>query len=178
MNNMNINQKLKLCVVSNIFLLVLLISLLFRFSTNKNPYWNYGPNENLTIISVHINTWNKYYILLGFIVLFRISQVIIDEISGPIIGFNIYNPDKIFITEFSKNELHLYANLMYLINGIRSALLVMITISQVDIALFSVLISQITSIFTIRYLLNEKKFVINSYQNIPSSNKNDLYFIA
>lgn len=175
---MEINRKLQLCVLSNAFLLIIFITLLFRFSSNQNPYWNYGPNNKLTIISVHIDTWNKYYILLGLISIFRIFQVIIDEISQPIIGFNVYNPDKIFISDFTKNELQLYANSMYLINGIRSALLVMITISQVDIAIFSVIISEITSIFTIRYLLNDKKFIVSDYKKIPSTSQNDLYFIA
>ena len=34
----------------------------------------------------------------------------------------------------------------------------MITITQIDLALFSVLIGEITSLFTIRMLLNEKTF--------------------
>lgn len=175
---MKINQKIQLCLVSNIFLLVLFITLLFRFASNQNPYWNYGPNEKLNIISVHIDTWKKYYILLGLITLLRVSQVTINEIAQPFLSFNIYNPDKIFITEFTKNELQFYANTMYLINGFRSAFLVMITISQVDIAIFSILISEITSIFTIRYLLNDKKFIVKSYQKIPSNSERDLYFIA
>ena len=35
----------------------------------------------------------------------------------------------------------------------------MIVITQIDLALFGVMIDQITTIFTIRYLLNEKKFI-------------------
>lgn len=34
----------------------------------------------------------------------------------------------------------------------------MITITQIDLALFSVLVGEITTLFTIRMLLNEKTF--------------------
>ena len=37
----------------------------------------------------------------------------------------------------------------------------MVSITQIDIALFSLIASQITSIFTIRLLLNEKTFGAN-----------------
>ena len=47
---------------------------------------------------------------------------------------------------------------MYLIDGIRGVLMIMVNITQIDIALFGVIISEFTSIFTIRLLLNEKKF--------------------
>ena len=48
---------------------------------------------------------------------------------------------------------------MYFIDSIRNVFMIMLTISQIDIALWGVLISEFTSIFTIRYLLNEKKFL-------------------
>ena len=51
---------------------------------------------------------------------------------------------------------------MYLIDSIRNVFMIMLTISQIDIALWGVLISEFTSIFTIRYLLNEKKFLKNN----------------
>ncbi len=89
----------------------------------------------------------------------RISHVIIGEIAHPIIGFNIYNPDKKEITEFSKIELQMYGNLMYLIEGFKNILTVMLSITQIDIALISMLVSEVTTIYTINMLLSEKTFV-------------------
>ena len=43
----------------------------------------------------------------------------------------------------------------------------MITITQIDLALFSVLVGEITSLFTIRMLLNEKTFNKN-YINLDN----------
>ena len=47
---------------------------------------------------------------------------------------------------------------MWLINSLTSALFVLITISQFDIAILRIIYSEITTIFTIRLLLNEKEF--------------------
>jgi hypothetical protein len=79
----------------------------------------------------------------------------------PVIGFSIYNPDKKVITEFTKNELQFYGNTMYLTSSLRYIFEVMITITQIDIAIYSVIISEITTIFTMRLLLNEKRFSKN-----------------
>ena len=111
------------------------------------------------IISVVVNDYTKYCFLLLVIAIVKISDVLIQEIGSPIIGFNIYNPDKKVIKEFTKNELQIYGNSMYLINAIKAVLLIMVSISQIDIALWGVFVSETASIFTIRMLLNEKKFL-------------------
>ena len=100
--------------------------------------------------------------LLGIIAIIKISDVVISEIASPIIGFNIYNPDKKVITEFTKNELQFYGNSMYLIDAIKAVLLIMVNISQIDIALWGVIVSETTSLFTIRMLLNEKEFKLKN----------------
>lgn len=155
---MNVNKKLKLCILSNFILLSTTIIIIGIFSNKSGKYWNFGPNENLIIISVKIDNWTKYSILLTFIAFLKSTKCIIAEIAHPIIGFNIYNPDKKVITEFTKIELQVYGNSMYLIDNIRYVFMIMITISQIDVALWGVFIAEFTSIFMIRYLLNEKKF--------------------
>jgi len=126
---------------------------------NTSKYFRWGWNDDLILISIPINTQKRYLYTILFISIMRISHVIIGEIAHPIIGFNIYNPDKKEITEFSKIELQMYGNLMYLIEGFKNILTVMLSITQIDIALISMLVSEITSIYTINMLLNEKTFV-------------------
>lgn len=154
-------QLLKYCVIANFILLVIFISFLELFKTSESTYWKFGPNNKLTIISVPINNWIRYWILLFIIGLLKSSQVIIEEIANPILGFSIYNPDKKVIYDFTKKELQLYANSIYMCNAIRDALMIMITISQVDIALYGAIISEVTGIFTVKYLLDQKKFIKN-----------------
>jgi hypothetical protein len=119
----------------------------------------YGPNDNLYVLSIKINTQQKYIFLQFFLLFVEFSRVFTNEIASPILGFNIYNPDKKIITEFTKNELQLLANMMWLINSLTKSLFVMITISQIDIAILRTIYSEITTIITIRMLLNEKKFI-------------------
>jgi hypothetical protein len=88
----------------------------------------------------------------------EITDVIINEMASPILGFNIYNPDKKEITQFTRFELQFYANSMWLLNGLKRVLMVVVSVSQIDIALLRVVYSEITSWYTIRILLLEKKF--------------------
>ena len=168
---MNVNNKLRICIFANALLLSGIIIIISLCGSKESKYWRFGPNEDLVLINVHINTWNKYYYLLGVIAFIKVTQVIINEIAQPIIGFNIYNPDKKEITDFTKFELQLYGNIMYLIGSIRSVLMIMLSITQIDIALFGAVVCEITSIFTIRMLLNEKIFVKKNkgYDKIPET---------
>lgn len=154
----NVNKKLKICLLGNFLLLMFVLSLVVVFRDDNSKYLRWGPQEDLIIISVAINDYTRYMILLFCIMVINISDVLIQEIAMPILGFNIYNPDKKEITEFTKNELQFYGNAMYLINAVKAILLILVNISQIDIALWGVFISEAASLFTIRMLLNEKTF--------------------
>jgi hypothetical protein len=47
---------------------------------------------------------------------------------------------------------------MFMLSGLRNIFITLITITQFDIALWSLLVSEGASLFTIRMLLNEKTF--------------------
>jgi AAA+ ATPase superfamily predicted ATPase len=111
---------------------------------------------------VQINTTQKYCSLLTLIFVNDIIRVIIQEFGDPVLYMNVYNPDKKEITEFSKSQLYFYANSMFLINNIRYIFTILISVTQIDIALFSVLVEQLIVIITIKMLLNEKKFMNNN----------------
>ena len=153
------NNKLRYCVIINFMLFLIILFVILICKDNNNYYMTYGPNDNLYVLSIQINTTEKYIILQFFLLFVEFSRVFTNEIASPILGFNIYNPDKKIITEFTKNELQLLANTMWLINSLTNTLFVMITISQIDIAIIRTIYSEITTIITIRMLLNEKKFI-------------------
>ena len=152
-----LRRKLVLCIIGNAFTLIAVLATVIVYD-EKSQYWSYGPSNELVVISVHINTPIKYSILLIFITLINIIQVISEEIGMPILGFNVYNPDKKHITDFTKLELQIYANLMFFISSVRQVFMIIVTIAQVDIALYSVIVKEAASIVTIRMLLNEKTF--------------------
>ena len=149
------NFRLKYCVFINFLLFIFIVITVVIFNNNNNNnYFKYGPND--------INTIDKYLYLQLFLCFVEISRAWTNEIASPILGFNIYNPDKKIIKEFTKNELQLLANIMWLINSLTNALFILITISQIDIAILRILYSEITTIFTIRLLLNDKTFIVEN----------------
>ncbi len=162
----NISKKLKICLFGNFLLLMFVFALVIMFRDDKSKYLRWGPQDDLIIISVAIDNYTSYAILLFCIMVINISDVLIQEIAMPILGFNIYNPDKKEITDFSKNELQFYGNAMYLINAVKTVLLLLVNISQIDIALWGVVVSETASLFTIRMLLNEKKFTKIEYSEV------------
>ena len=98
----NVNRKLKICLLGNFLLLMFVLALVVIFRDDKSKYLRWGPQDDLIIISVAINDFARYGMLLFCIMVINISDVLIQEIAMPILGFNIYNPDKKEITEFSK----------------------------------------------------------------------------
>jgi hypothetical protein len=151
-------NRLRSCIITNLCLFALIVIGVSVFSDNGNKYLRYGPHDDLSILGVKIDTWKNYVLLQFFMACIQITDVVINEIANPILGFNIYNPDKSEIVEFSRMELQMYANIHWMLNALKEALMVMVTISQLDIAVLRVVYGQITSFYTIRMLLNEKRF--------------------
>ena len=171
-----VNQRLKLCVIGNFLVLAFIITLIIMFDDSGSKYWRFGPFEDLIIVSVNINTWLKYWLLVMIVAILKITQCFIAEIAHPIIGFRIYNPDLHVVKDFTKCELQFYGNSMYLIDAIRSVLMIVMSITQVDIALWGVLFSEGASLFTIRMLLNEKSFEkqTNKYTEMEEEEGNEM----
>lgn len=145
------------CLLANTGIIVIVVSIVCVFA-ESNSYWSIGWNDYLYVIGVRIDTPVKYILLLCLITGVQISRVIVEEIGMPILNFTIYNPDKKIITDFTKNELQFFANAMFTVSGLRDIFMVMLQISQIDVATFSLIVSQITGSFTIYALLGEKEF--------------------
>jgi len=118
----------------------------------------YGPQPSLIILGVTINTWDRYLVLQFLIMSFQMTDTIVNEFASPILGFNVYNPDKHHITEFTKFQLQFYCQSMWFVNNIKSALMLLVSISQIDIAISKVVYAELASIYTIRTLINQKTF--------------------
>lgn len=158
-------QKLGLCVFSNFCLLIFMSTPLIILNNGHSKYFRFGWNNDLVLISIPINTPYRYFATLAFIAIIKIVNVFIMEVAHPILNFNIYNPDKKYIKEFTKNELQFLGNSMYFIDGFKNILTIMVSITQIDIALFGMISSQLTSIYTIRQILNSKIFLSNLNTN-------------
>jgi hypothetical protein len=155
---MNQLNKVRLCLFLNTCLVLFIGFYITNFAADSK-YFRFGPNDDFIFISVQINTMQKYCSLLTLIFVNDVVRVIIQEFGDPVLYMNVYNPDKKEITEFSKAQLYFYANSMFLINNIRYIFTILISVTQIDIALFSVLVEQVIVIITIKMLLDEKKFI-------------------
>ncbi len=169
--------RLRICILTNSCLFILITLTLFFFYDKESSYLRYGPHKDLNVLGIKINTWKHYIGLQFFLAFVEITDVIINEMASPILGFNIYNPDKKEITQFTRFELQFYANSMWLLNSLKRVLMVVVSVSQIDIALLRVVYSEITSFYTIRMLLLEKKFPKEDiYQNV-NQNENIIEMI-
>ena len=155
---MNNNKKVKIFIYLNILLMIFIITPIILLNDGTSKYFRFGWYDDLYIISIQINTKLRYITANCFIVFIKIVDVLICEISKPILYFNIYSSDKNVIDDFTKNELQICGNTMSIIEAVKYIALVIISITQIDIALLSMLFGEITTIFTVRMLLNNKKF--------------------
>jgi len=153
----SIQNKIRLCILGNAITVLLVVLPICLLSESGN-YFRFGPSDDFILINIKIDTSAKYLSVLTLIAIINIIKVISEEIGAPILGFNIYNPDKNIITDFTKCELQVYGNTMFMLSGLRNIFITLITITQFDIALWSLLVSEGASLFTIRMLLNEKTF--------------------
>jgi len=159
------SKKVWFSLIVNFITMLLVLIIVSIFRSEKSTYFKFGPSKDLIVISVEIDTWKKWILLNIFIWLVKGCDVMVNEIGSPILGFRVYNPDKKIIDDFTKNQLNFLANSMWFVNGFRTVLMAVITITQVDIAFSGMIVSEIVSIFTVRHLLNCKKFVTNTNKN-------------
>ena len=161
-------QRLKICIIGQLLLLISVIIPIVLLANKESTYYRFGPNEDLFIISIKINTWTRYSILVVYIMIIRICKVFITELGMPILSFNIYDPNKKKIEGFTRTELQVQANIMYMMNAFRYALTLQLSIIQIDIAIISALFSELASVPTIYILLKDKEFV-DEKKNIDAS---------
>jgi len=152
-------RRLALCFAANVTLLLLLVALIWRFA-NESSYFRFGPCAALRIVGVPIDTWTRYACLHAILLFTQTIDMLVSEFANPILAFNIYNPDKEVITDFTHCELQFFAQSLWFINGVRTALMLVVTISQFDIAVAKVVYTELTGLFTVFWLLKEKRFVM------------------
>ena len=98
----------------------------------------------------------------------------VSELGEPVLIFNVYNPDKKVITDFTRKQLLIYANLFFLISNTRSVFDILITVTQIDIAIFSIVLEQIVSMCTVCVLVKEKRFDPNGILKEITTTNNEL----
>ena len=140
------------------------VSVLLAFGTvwwmrdPSSTYFSFGPHPGLQVLTVTIDTWGRWGMVVFFLALMGVADVLTEELGMPVLTFTIYNPDKTFIHEFHKNELQVLANLTYLTSAVKKVLLTIVQVTQFDLAMMHIVVTELVTVLTIRLLLNDKRF--------------------
>jgi len=143
-----------MCLIVDMITLFAIIGLTCRFG-EENGYLSLGPSDKLFLIGIHINTWTKWAISMLLIV----AVSVVDCITMPFVYFRIYNPDCKDISDVGPIELQILANGMHLSQSLKGAVYTLAIITQIDYAVVKVLASELSSLYMVRVLIKEKKFI-------------------
>ena len=75
-------NKIRICLFLNVFLLGF-ISFFITFFAGNSKYFRFGPNSDFVFISVTIDTYDRYFLLLGLIGLNNIPKLLSIEPYDP-----------------------------------------------------------------------------------------------
>lgn len=154
---MRILARTTICVIVNTISLIGFLCFIFIFGENV---WQFGPSNELTVLHIKINTWEKYIIIIVISCVSKVLDVVVNDIASPNLAFTIYDSTKKVVYGFKKWHLHVLANWMWLINDTKKIVDTLILISRFDIAIITVVVSEIASIMVVSYLLSLKeKFI-------------------
>lgn len=149
--------RVRVSLVLNVLLLSAVIGCILGFASDA-PYLRFGPSEDLILVGVRIDTRARYATLLALIACMSSIRVVVAELGEPVLVFSVYNPDKGVVTDFTRLQLLAYANIMFFVSNVRRVFEVMVTVTQFDIAIFSVVVEQLASACVVYLLVREKRF--------------------
>lgn len=149
---------LKYIVGVNLSAVILIIVLVVIYADDSNTFLRAGPQTNLIIISVKIDTWARYGILQLILFYVTISRAFVGEIGNSVLRFYVYDMNTTRITDITIWSLGVQANVIYYLSGIRDIILTVVSIQQIDIALCALSYYTFVQIISIAWLLHAKKF--------------------
>jgi hypothetical protein len=131
--------------------------------TALNSKWEFGPSTTLTLSGIVIDTWSKYMTVLVMCISMKITEVVLNDIGSPSLGFSVYDPTTRVVYGYSRNRLEVLTNTMWAANSLSYIFKTMVIVSRLDVALISAVASEIASIVVVHYLLNQKKNFIPEF---------------
>ena len=165
---------LNLCILLNLLFLFVFVYCFLTSDDQTSNYFKIGWSDYFYFFSMPINTPLRYFSLCLFIFVLNITEIFLNDLASPIIQFSTYNPYKNNISDFSRNQLEIYSNLIFFIVTVKKFVQVVVILSQIDIAIISLISSQISAFLAIRFLLNNKTFQRQNYEivqdNFPAYN--------
>ena len=161
-------EKLTLCIRFNLFVIGLCI---FFFLVCAEPgSFRFGPADDFEVVGIKINTWPRYGVFVLLIVLIQEALLFTEEFAAPVLEFTVYNPQCDVIIDFTRMELQIFTNLVYMTKGALKMFKVMILIARLDALLFTYLAEELTTIVTVHVILSQKKFNLDTRRILSDEN--------
>lgn len=159
---MRLATRTKLCVLVNFIGLLGIVVFVFCTASTEDLF-TFGPSEDLTVMTMKIDTMFKYVGLIAVTIVIKILEVSVNDIGSPNLGFSIYDPTETVVYGFGRTELQLLANAMFMVNSLGYVFKTMILVSRLDLAFASVISGELASAATIYYLLSKKSRFVTDY---------------
>jgi hypothetical protein len=151
-------HRLKYVLACSLISVILIISLVIIYQDEEVGYFRFGPNAELRVISIRIDTRERYGILLSVIAFITCLEVMISEMGEPILRYYLYDMNTTKVNDISRRAILFYGFSIYLSTSVKGIFAALIAISQFDIAFITVVIYQLVSLIPMWVLLKEKEF--------------------
>jgi hypothetical protein len=123
-----------------------------------NQYVRIGPHAELALLSIPIDTWGRYWLTVALLSLTNAIAVFSSEVVQPAIEYPVYNPAHHHISRYSKIELFALTNVKFTCTSVRQVFVILISVTQIDLALWQTLTGSILSCFCVWFILGTKTF--------------------
>lgn len=143
-------------------IIAIFISIAFVFElTDQNHscvftlshYFHFGPSNDLCFISIRINTWWKWIVILLLTIIIDAAATLSAEFYSPWISNALADPDG---PPTNPCMAHIIQQVYYVNYYLQNAIWTFVSLTQVDLLLCSMLSSNIVCIYTTSKYLKQK----------------------
>lgn len=142
----------------NIVVTLAVIVLVSVFHDDNSTFMRYGWHSNFAVLGIPIDTGGRYWCLLAVLGILEALDVFINDTIFPYVNNNVRDNNVTHIPEFSRREIQFITNGTFFLTSLKYTFYVIVSISQVDVALVRVLIGETACIFTTSLQLAGKTF--------------------
>ncbi|OQW67515.1 MAG: hypothetical protein BVN35_20185 [Proteobacteria bacterium ST_bin11] len=136
------------------------IATLFHYLGGTEKHFNtFGPNDNLYILNVQINTWFRFFVALLSIGLTYAARSFVKSTLGAYLKFSVFNVYQQTIRGFSKTGFVLLAGFVTFVDELIQLLSLSILLSQLDFIIFGNSVHAIVVMLTVYRSLKTKKVI-------------------
>jgi len=153
------------------FFQILVIAFFFTFPSVS--FISFGPSHKLLVAGIPIDTWSKYFVLLTYVTIAKIIRTATEDTIMPFMQNHCYDTNIKIIYNYGKKEiigLEFINSVAFKFGHIFD---LMVTISQIDLAVYELVVGEIVGSIILTFYLREKEFLNSSDEKTLVDNNNE-----